>query len=356
MQDTVDIGILGFAHGHVNAYCARWRACPEMGVRVVAGWDHDAARLEKAVADHNLHPYTDAEALLANPDVQAVIVSAETSLHADLVERAAAAGKAIILQKPMALTLPEANRIVAAVNRSSAPFTLAWQMRVDPQNVQIKTLMQSGELGRIFMVRRRHGLGVHLWPDFASMWHFNPALNRDIWADDAAHAIDFILWLLGEPESVTAEVVSLYDPERLPMDNGVAIFRYPGGPLAEVTCSFVTPAMENTVEVIAEKGSIVQNYGDVPSCNVPRPPDACGLKWYTVGAGAWTCSDIPTPANHGERIAGLAGPLAEFLRGERPPIATAEEGHAALRMTLACYVSVHEGRRVLLNDPAIAQV
>ncbi len=356
MPNIINIGILGFAHGHVNAYCNRWRERPEMGVRVVAGWDHDAARLEKNCVEYGLRAYADADALLAAPDVQAVIVSAETSLHADLVERAAAAGKAIVLQKPMALMLPEADRIVAAVERSGVPFTMAWQMRVDPQNVQIKALMQSGDLGQVFMVRRRHGLGVHLWPNFEQMWHFNPALNRDIWADDAAHAIDFILWLLGEPESATAEVVSLYDPERLPMDNGVVIFRYPNGPLAEVTCSFVTPAMENTVEVIAEKGSIVQNYGDVPSCNVPRPADTCGLKWYTVAHGDWTCSDIPSPANHGERIAGLAGPLAEFLRGERPPIATAEEGRAALRMTLACYVSVREGRRVRLDDPAIAQV
>ncbi len=351
----VNLGILGFAHGHVNAYCTRWRECPEMGINIVAGWDHDATRLEKAVTDYGVRPYTEADALLADPNVQAVIIAAETSLHADLVERAAAAGKAIVLQKPMALTLPEADRIVAAVERSGVPFTMAWQMRVDPQNMQIKALMQSGELGRVFMVRRRHGLSVHLWPNFEQMWHFNPALNRDIWVDDAAHAIDFILWLLGEPETVTAEIVSLHDP-RVPMDNGIAVFRYPGGPLAEVSCSFVCPAMENTVEVIAEKGSIVQNYGDPPSCNVPRPAGACGLKWYTVAYKNWTCSDIPSPANHGERIAGLAGPLAEFLRGECPPIATVEEGRAALRMTLACYASVREGRRVRLDDPAIAQV
>lgn len=356
MNNNINIGILGFAHGHVNSYCARWREHPEMGVRVVAGWDHDAARLEKAVADHGIRPYTDVAALLADAGVQAVIITAETSLHADLVEQAAAAGKAIVLQKPMALTLPEADRIVAAVHRSGVPFTMAWQMRVDPQNVKIKALMESGALGRVFMVRRRHGLGVHLWPNFERMWHFDPALNRDIWADDAAHAIDFILWLLGAPETVTAEVVSLYDPDRLPMDNGIAIFRYPTGPLAEVTCSFTNPAMENTTEVIAEKGAIVQNYGDVPSCNVPRPADACGLKWYTVESKDWTCSDIPTPAGHGERIAGLAGPLAEFLHGTRPPIATAAEGRTALRMTLACYVSVHEGRRVRLDDEAIAQV
>jgi predicted dehydrogenase len=232
---------------------------------------------------------------------------------------------------------------------------MAWQMRVDPQNIQIKTLMKSGELGQIFVVRRRHGLSTHKMLNFTELWHVNPDLNRDIWADDAAHPIDFIYWLLGSPETITAEIDSLYDP-RVPMDNGVAIFRYPGGPIAVVSCSFTALAAENVTEVIAEKGSIVQNYGDVPSCNVPRPENACGLKWYTLEKGDWICSDIKSPSGHGARIQGLAKPLAEFLHNKRPPIATAEEGRTVLRITLACYVSVREGRRVRLDDENIDQV
>jgi predicted dehydrogenase len=273
-------------------------------------------------------------------------------MHADLVERAAAAGKAIVLQKPMALTMDEADRIVAAVRAHDVPFTMAWQMRVDPQNVQIKSLIESGILGQVFSVRRRHGLGAHLWPNFTTMWHVDPALNRDIWADDASHAIDFVLWLLGEPETVTAELASLYDP-RVPMDNGIAVFRYAGGPLAVVNCSFVCPAAENTVEVVAAKGAVIQNFGDAPSCNVPRPEGARGLKWYTVETGQWQYSDIETPPTHGARIANLARPLAEFLHGRRPPVATAAEGRTALRMTLACYLSTQEGRRVRLDEVAL---
>ncbi len=352
---TVHVGILGFAHGHVHAYCAQWRDHPEYGVKVVSGWDHDAARLAKAAGDFGVQPIAEVERLLASPQVQAVVVAAETSLHADLVEKAAAAGKAIVVQKPMALTLAEAERMRAAVRRAGAPFSLAWQMRADPQNLKMKELLSSGQLGKVFMVRRRHGLSTHTWAGFTELWHTKPELNRDIWADDAAHAIDFIYWLLGEPQSVTAEILSLYDP-RVPMDNGVALFRYPGGPLAEVACSFTCVAAENTTEIIAEKGSIIQNYGDVPSCNVPRPENACGLKWFTAETGRWTCSDIPSPAGHGERIAGLAKPLAEFLHGQRPPIATADEGYAVLRLTLACYVSAREGRRVSLDDPEIENV
>ncbi len=352
---TLGVGILGLAHGHLDVYCREWRMHPEHGVSLLAGWDHDPARLSAAAAAHGFRPCAAVEELLADERIGAVAIGAETSLHAELVERAAAVGKSIVLQKPMALTLPEADRIVAAVRRHGVPFTMAWQMRVDPQNVAIKELLQGGEMGRIFMVRRRHGLNTQSWPWFAGSWHARPELNRDIWADDASHAIDFLHWLLGVPETVTAEIASLHDP-RVPMDNGIAIFRYPGGPLAEVCCSFTCPAGENTTEVVAEKGAVIQNYGDVPSCNVPRAEGACGLKWYSAAKGQWVHSDIPSPSSHGERIAALAGPLAEFLHGRRPPIASAEEGRQTLRMTLACYVSTREGRRVRLDEATIAEV
>jgi predicted dehydrogenase len=352
---TIGVGILGFAHGHVNMYCTQWRKDPDYGIQVLAGWDHNADRLEKAAADFGLTPCVSPEELLARPDIQAVVIASETSLHVDLVEKAAAAGKQIALQKPLALTLAEADRIVDALRRHPVPFTLAWQMRVDPQNLQIKAMLESGQLGKIFMVRRRHGLATHTWANFNQTWHVQPDTNRDIWADDSAHAIDFIHWLLGLPETVTAEVTSQYDP-KIPMDNGLAIFRYPDGPLAEVSCSFTCVAAENTVEVFAEKGTIIQNYGDVPSCNVPRPEGAVGQKWYIDGSGAWTSSEIPSPAGHGARISGLSGPLADFFHGKRAPIATAEEGRDTLRMTLACYVSTREGRRVRLDDESIRQV
>jgi len=350
---AIKVGILGFAHGHVNAYCSVWQDKPELGVVVEAGWDHDAERIAKAADSYGLRACASVTELLDN--VEAVVISAETSWHSGLVEQAAAAGKAIVLQKPLSLTMPDADRIVAAVERTGVPFTLAWQMRVDPQNVKIKELMEGGTLGKVLMVRRRHGLGVHLWDWFAKSWHNDPALNRDIWADDSAHAVDFILWLLGAPETVTAEMETILDPA-IANDNGIAIFRYPGGPLAEVVCSFTCAAHENTVEVVCEKGTIIQNYGDVPSCNVPRPDGSIGLKWFDTASGVWTMSDIPSPKGHFERIAGLAAPLAEFLRGERPPLATAEDGRTALRMVLATYVSSREGRRVRLDDPAIATV
>jgi predicted dehydrogenase len=355
MRNPIKVGILGFAHGHVNGYIDVWSRHPEYGVAVAAAWDHDQARLDAACDKLGIQGFADIEALLGREEIGAVIVASVTSMHAELVERAAAQKKAIVLQKPISLTMEEADRIVAAVNRYNVPFTMAWQMRVDPQNLRMKELLASGEFGQVFSVRRRHGLSMGLSAEFADSWHVNPAFNRDIWADDSSHPIDFLQWLLGVPDTVTAEVESLYNP-RIPMDNGVAVFRYAGGPLAEVNCSFTCLAAESTTEIVCERGTIIQSFGDAVSCNAPRPQGAQGLKWLTKGSSAWTDSGIPTPANHFERIKGLAEPIADFLHGERGPIATAEEGRTSLRMVLATYVSSREGRRVKLDDPMIADV
>ncbi len=105
--------------------------------------------------------------LAAREDVDAVVIGAETSMHADMVEAACRAGKAVVLQKPIALTMEQADRIVEAVRAAGVPFTMAWQMRVDPHNLRMRELIESGRFGRVYMVRRRHCLSTHQWPDFA---------------------------------------------------------------------------------------------------------------------------------------------------------------------------------------------
>ena len=333
---SVRLGVLGFAHGHIGMYMAEWRKTG--AVELIAGWDHDVERAKKSGI-----PVANSVADVLG-QVDAVIITAETSRHADLVEQAAAAGKAIILQKPLALTLAEADRIVTAAKK--VPFTLAWQMRVDPHNLQIKSLLTSGEFGRVFMIRRRHGLPTQTWKDFDKTWHVQPALNRDIFADDAAHPLDFLYWLRGMPVSISAELSTMLNPA-IVNDTGIVVLRYADGSLGEVSCSFVALAGENVTEVICEHGVIIENYGDVPSCNVPRPPGAGPqLKWFRDGK--WIASELPEIKSHGERLTGLAAPLAEFLQGKRPALATAEEGRDVLRMVLACYESAKKGRRVKL--------
>jgi len=341
------LGVLGFAHGHYGAYCTRWREDKGLGIDVVAGWDHDDARLKAAGGNHGIEARDSADELLRDRSIEAVLITSETSLHAELAEKAANAKKAIILQKPIALTLEEADRIINAVEKNGVPFTLAWQMRVDPENLKMKELVDSGELGRLFMVRRRHTLNFCLPDSCTSSWHVQAQYNRDIWADDAAHPIDFLYWMLGRPASVTAELGTLLR-DSVPNDNGIAIFRYPSGLIAEVVCSFVCRGGENTVEITSENGAVIQNYGDAVTAPL-RPEGVPALKWRFAGDTDWRSGEFPVFRNQGERLANLARPLSDFLHGKRPALATARDGREVLRYVIACYESNEKGVRIRLN-------
>ena len=352
---SINVGILGFAHGHVMAFGGQWAKNPEMGVKIVSGWDADAERAEKSVQALGVKRAESIEEILNDAAIQAVVISSETKYHVELAERAAKAGKAIILYKPMALTLEGADRIVQAVEKYGVPFTLGYQMRSDPQNIKIKQLIDDKVVGDTYAYRRRHALGIHLWPDFANSWHASPDLNRDIFADDASHPIDMLNWIFGVPETVMAELSTMNNPAVV-NDNGVALFKYANGMIAEISCYFTCCAAEATTEVYGKSGSILQSYGDGPSTALRRPEGQPGLKWFVQGESDWIDSGIPSPKAHGERIAGQAQPFADFLNGKRGPICTAREGRDSLRMVLACYVSARTGERVRLDDPRIYEV
>ena len=286
------VAILGFAHGHMGMYCDVWRDRPDLGIEVVSVWDHDAARLADVAGKRSLRAFGDVAGLLSQDGVEAVVIGAETSLHAELVIAAARAGKNPVYRWRSPWRRP-------TLSMTGVPFTLAWQMRVDPQNLRMKQLVQEGVLGRILMVRRRHGLSTHLWDWFENSWHAKPELNRGMWADDAAHAVDFIYWLLGPPRSVYAEIDTLVNP-KVPDDQGIAVFRCANGVFAEVVSSFTCVAGENTTEIVGEKGCVIQNYGDAPSCGSPRSKDAVGLKW--ILRDGKVDRPVPSPAGHGRRI------------------------------------------------------
>lgn len=352
----LNVAIVGCAHGHFGQYVRQWAANPYLGVKATACWDHNVERMNKTASDFGLTAVPNLDDIINDADIDAFVITSETSMHAELVEKLAPTKKPIALQKPMALTMSEADRIVKAVNENQCPFTMAWQMRVDPQNIRMREIMENGSIGKVFQFRRKHNLGMALNKDNAKLWHFVPELNRDIWADDAAHPIDLIHWLFGVPASVTAEIDTLSHAE-MPDDNGVAIFRYPNGPLVTVACSFSCAAAEISTEIYGSNGCVVQKYGDAVTSSMPRNEGEVGLKYYVTSEKKWyPCEDLPSPTSQAVRIGGLAKPLADFFLGNRDAIATAEDARDSLAMVLATIVSSVEGRRVKMDDPAIAKV
>ena len=346
MSAPIGIGVISFAHGHANAYCQRLLTYDD--VKLVAAWDDHAGRGQEAATKYGMAYTPHVEELLHNPAIQAVIVTCETNRHAEMVLAAASAGKDILCQKPMALSLADCDRMTAAVEKAGVKFMMAHQMRRDPSNIKIKELLESGVLGRISLFRRRHAIPVLLNDGFVNgltRWHFDPEKNMGMFMDDASHATDLIHWLMGKPISVMAEIqntVTNFSPD----DTGVAIYRFADNAMAVLVNSSVTLAAENTTEIYGDQGVLIQNHDDSPSTNNPLPPGAINLKLWTKANPEWVDQGIPIPANHGERIAGVPRAFIDCLKNDTAPDVTAADGRMAVEMVLGAYQSAAEGRRV----------
>ncbi len=340
----IKIGIIGFAHSHVLGICEEWLKNPELKISVALGWDSDKIRCASACKRLGIPEAKQLGDILGNDSIQAVFIACETLFHARYAVMSANAKKKIILYKPLALTLEQADSIIDAVNANSTDFTLAWQMRTDPINLRIKELIDSGASGRPYYFRRRHCLGMHNNADFKHSWHCDETLNRDIFADDSSHAVDWMISLFGMPESVMCEMSTMHTPE-VRNDLGIALFRYKNGFIAEISFLASCSAAEITTECYFERGALQHYGGDAVSTRLPNEKMP-SLKWFVEGDKDWRVSDIPIPASQWERICAQAKPLAAFLRGEREPIATAEDGRNALKAVLSCYMSAESGIRV----------
>lgn len=346
MNTKIGIGIISFAHGHANAYCNRMQTFDD--VKLVACWDDNVERGENAASQYSINFSPHLEDTVNHPEIDAVIVTCETNRHAEMVEAAASEGKHILCQKPMALTLEDCDKIAEAVHKSGVKFMMAHQMRRDPANIAMRELIESGVLGKIGLLRRRHCINVLFNEAFVtgpSRWHIDPVKNMGMFMDDASHATDFIYWMLGKPTSVIAEIDNVLT-DVAPDDTGVAVYRFSGGAMAILINTSVTLAGENTTEIYGDEGVAIQNYGDGPSCNMPRPEDAVALKLYTRHEPSWKDLGIAIPNSHGERIAGVPRPFIDCLKNDTEPDVSVEAGRVSVEMVLGAYRSAQEGKRV----------
>jgi len=344
----IGVGVLSWAHGHVNAYATKIKGFEDAELRIC--WDDDQQRGRANAEAFGIRYTPHVEDVLSRTDVDLVFVASETNKHADLVVAAAHAGKAVALQKPMALSLADCDRIIAAVESSGVWFSLCFQMRYDPANRKMKELVEGGAVGKVGVLRRRHCISVLFNEGFVkgpSRWHTDPTANMGMWMDDASHATDFIYWMLGAPRSVVAEIDNILT-NVAPDDTGCALYRFPSGALAVLLNSSVTHAGENTTEIYGDRGVIIHNWGDGVSTHL-APPGAEAVRYYNAEQPerGWQPQGIPVPIGHGDRIAAVPRHILDAFRLGEPTV-TAREGKISTGMVLGAYRAAHRGQRIAL--------
>jgi len=341
MAQRIRVAILSFAHYHANFWAEAFRDSPL--AEFVGIWDDNAERGMEAANRFAVQFWPELSPLLET--CEAVGITSETVQHRPLIEAAASHGCHILCEKPPTATLEDCDKISDIVAKAGILFMQSFPKRFDPVNHELHRMIHEGELGRIALARVRHGHFHGLDPRFTTQWYVDPALaGGGALLDEGIHGADLIRWLFGEPESVTAMISSAALGLRVE-DVAVAVFRFPGGLLAELSTSCGFIAGDNAVEVYGTRGTAVLSGVDLASRDITQE---AFLKIYRFGQAERRWNVLPIIPRFKTGVFHQQNPL-NFLealsRGTPPPI-TLEDGRRALAMILAAYRSAREERTV----------
>ncbi|MHB1501907.1 MAG: Gfo/Idh/MocA family oxidoreductase, partial [Candidatus Dormibacteria bacterium] len=190
---SLGVGLLGFGAIGPEHTAAISRTA---GLRLTAVCDRSPERLRAALAD-GAEPalLTEADRLLAHPEVDVVVVSTPPNTHAALAQRALEAGKHVVVEKPFCLTSAQADRLLAAAQAADLVLTVYQSRRWDPDYLALLDLVRSGALGEIFRVEAFVGGFEHP----CHLWHSDSEVSGGVIYDWGAHYLDWILQLLPAP-------------------------------------------------------------------------------------------------------------------------------------------------------------
>lgn len=347
-MEQVGVALLSFAHGHQVAWARSLRRHPR--AKLVACWDDDRQRGEAHARQLEVPFVPQLDGILARPDVQAVTVCAENDQHADIAVAAAHAGKHIMMQKPMATTIEDCDRIVQAVADSGVKYMQSFNLRFDSLHEKIWEVVSSGRLGRVAIVRRRHSHHFALRPDDRARvlgWMADPSRSGGgALMDEGAHAALWFVWMFGPPQSVTGTIATIVAD--LPVeDNAVLVYQWRDGMIGVHQSSWTEVAGEATVEIFGERGTLVATGTDIASGRFISE-GAKVLKIAAAGSDHWEYVDVPVVKARSELV---AAPFIDCIVEDRPSPVPAEWGRAAVEMVLGGYRSARDGRRIPLPLP-----
>jgi predicted dehydrogenase len=353
-KSELRVGMISWAHVHAEF---RAKALSEIpGARVVAISDDNEERGRSAAKRFGVSKFhKNWQDVIADPEVDVVMVHSENSRHVDQVVAVADAGKHVFCEKPVATRTADAVRMVNAVKKAGVEGTAAFVSRFSKEASRTKALIDTGVLGDIINLRALIGLAgipeIGCPPDMTA-WMEDPVLNGGgAWIDEGSHAIDLMRWIAGDVAKVAAFGANRAKP-RFPMEDiAVAILSFASGALGEAGTAWsmaLDIGMRNHLEVYGTKGTLIMRATDpVPSVQLY---DANGAQltrgWVTPHIepdakephdyGSW-----PPHLHHYKRE--VASYVSRYLADQRPFGPTIADGLACLAVIEAGYASIQVG-------------
>ncbi|RLE82597.1 MAG: gfo/Idh/MocA family oxidoreductase [Thermoprotei archaeon] len=324
--------ILSFAHIHAWSYARVLKELPN--TELVAIYDDSPERLIKAGDAFKIDVdkrYSDYFKLLEKEDIDAVIVASENAKHRDLVIAAAEHGKHVICEKPIATTLKDADEMVQAAKKHRVKFQTAFVMRYHEATVEVKKLLERGEIGDILVITTtNHGM-------YPGLWFADPKLaGGGAVMDHTVHTADLMRWYTeDEVNTVYARIGVNIRPHLPTEDNALILLRFRKGVLGSIDCSWSRPDNwpiwgDVYLGIIGTEGYILVDA--FRSC-ITLASENKTLKWIYHG-----------PDCDKEMIRDFVKCIEE----DREPRASGWDGRQALEIALAAYESHKRGEVIEL--------
>ncbi|MCK6554042.1 Gfo/Idh/MocA family oxidoreductase [Candidatus Binatia bacterium] len=306
------IGLIGVGK-HGTRY-ARHLTGDVPGVRLVAIARRDLAAARAQAEEFGCRAYADYRDLLRAPDIDAVAVVVPPTLHPEVLEEAAVAGRPVLLEKPAAASGADGARMVAAVRRANLPVMVAQTLRF---NEVVRTLQDAlPTLGRLHAVR----ISQRFEPSRPA-WIDNPAVaGGGITLHTGVHSFDLARLLSGlEPDRVSCEMGYVLTSGT--EDNFVATVRFGGGAvLASIAGSRASASRSGPIELAGEHGQLIADHI---------------FRTATLIQGS-TATPLPVPSPV-STVRAVVCAFADALRHGTPMPITLDDGLRAVAVAEACY-------------------
>lgn len=282
--------------------------------------------------------FTDDMALLNDPRVDAVSITVPTHLHRDYTVAALEAGKHVLVEKPMALTVAECDEMIEAAEKGGKVLMVAHVLRFWPEYMKLHEIVDSGELGRPLTATAVRLSSFPRWGE----WFSNPELTGGAVHDLQIHDVDILNWLFGEPQMVH----SLGRKQEGGWYHTLTLLDY-GDVAGNVESSFIMPdgyPFTMGLRVLCEGGSIEFNFRAGGTGIESGEESGANLMVYEPDK-----EPRPVDVPEGDGYANQAAYFAECIReGKMPERATAEQSRLAVEAVRASRRSLDENRPVSL--------
>jgi predicted dehydrogenase len=227
---------------------------------LIAVMRRDGAKAQDYARRHGVPRWhDDAQAIIDAPDIDAVYIATRPDSHHDYTLRCAAAGKAVYVEKPMAMNHAQCLAMITACQQHGVPLFVAYYRRAMPYLLKVKDLLESGAIGRICAVQTRHFGRLPPVADLAGSqlpWRLDPAFGSGgIFFETACHAIDLLDFFFGpitQVQGFAANIAGAYPPE----DTVTASYVFASGVIGSGVWCFASDRDDEVIEVIGTAGSL----------------------------------------------------------------------------------------------------